>query len=158
MGPIVGEKRKGAPTNDSFARSRKPAEDNTRPSKRPRAEEKEENSSLGKKIPHHPTISRVREEEVAFPRGGGSSLTPLEHKQIAIEATRDVLFEQQGAKSSSKREVDGEEEARPAKKKSRGKDAKGKKKGAAVAEPEEETIKIEGLNYKVGCSDFWPAA
>ena len=55
------------------------------------------------KIPHVPKISKVREEEVAFPRGGASILTPLEHKQIQIEASRDVLFKQQGAKSTGSR-------------------------------------------------------
>jgi rRNA biogenesis protein RRP5 len=38
-------------------------------------------------------ISTLRpEEEPAFPRGGASVLTPLEHKQIQIEAEQDVLF------------------------------------------------------------------
>lgn len=72
-------------------------------------------------------------------------MTPLEHKQIQIEATRDVLFEQ-GAKSS-KPDVEADEDTpRPKKKsKSRGKN----KKEAANTEPEEETVKIEGLSYKV---------
>src|ERR1700712_1393200 len=50
------------------------------------------------------------DEEAAFPRGGASLLTPLEHKQIQIEATRDVLFEQQSSKSSKKVENGGERE------------------------------------------------
>ena len=73
-------------------------------------------------------------------------MTPLEHKQIQIEATRDVLFEQ-GAKSAAA-EHGGEEKV--VKKKTKPK-PKGKgKKGAEEAEPEEETVKIEGLSYKVG--------
>ena len=96
-------------------------------------------------------VSKLGDEEAAFPRGGASALTPLEHKQIAIEATRDVLFEQQQGGRTSKPELDGEEDSRP-KKKLKSKDSKGKKKGAAVtAVPDEEHIKIEGLNYKV----FW---
>ena len=43
---------------------------------------KDENSSI------------LRDEERAFPRGGASALTPLEYKQIQIQATRDVLFEE----------------------------------------------------------------
>jgi len=84
-----------------------------------------------------------------FPRGGASVLTPLEHKQIQIEATRDVLFEQAGAKAkkSSKPDVEGDEETSRPKKKSK---SKGKnKKEVEAAEPEEEVVKIEGLSYKV---------
>ncbi|KAG9243326.1 hypothetical protein BJ878DRAFT_553142 [Calycina marina] len=92
-------------------------------------------------------MSKLAEEEAAFPRGGASTLTPLEHKQIAIEATRDVLFEQSHGGKSSKQDADGEEESRP-RKKLKSKDGKGKKKkGSEVAAPEEH-IKIEGLNYK----------
>lgn len=42
-------------------------------------------------------LSVFRDEEPSFPRGGGSVLTPLERKQIQIQATRDVLFEQKGS-------------------------------------------------------------
>jgi rRNA biogenesis protein RRP5 len=94
-------------------------------------------------------ISKIREEEAPFPRGGASLLTPLEHKQIQIEATRDVLFEQQGAKSK-KSDVDGDDgHVEQAGKKSKSK--KKSKKGTELAEPEEDTVKIEGLSYKV-CS------
>lgn len=95
------------------------------------------NESLSKRL-------RVTEDE-PFPRGGGSLLTPLEHKQIQIEATRDVLFEQEGKPKT---------DSKPAKKsKLRGKEAKDGKskkgKGKTETEPEEETVKIEGLSYKV---------
>lgn len=39
--------------------------------------------------------------EIAFPRGGGSVLTPMEIKEVANEAKRDVLFEQQAKKNDS---------------------------------------------------------
>src|SRR5262245_6038275 len=39
-------------------------------------------------------LSYLRDDEPSFPRGGGSILTPLERKQIQIQATQDVLFEQ----------------------------------------------------------------
>ncbi|KAK6594717.1 S1 RNA binding domain-containing protein [Botrytis cinerea] len=146
MAPL-DKKRKTGPTNDSFMRSKKTSESDDRPSKRPRAEEKEGKSTSTTKVPPATKISRVREEEVAFPRGGASVLTPLEHKQIQIDATRDVLFEQYGAKSSK---PDGEDQegadATKVKKKSKG---KGKSKNAAHdSEVEEETVKIEGLSYK----------
>lgn len=144
MAPI-DKKRKSGPTNDSFARSKNPANKETRPTKRPRPDEEDRKPSTA------PTkLSKVREEEAAFPRGGASVLTPLEHKQIQIEATQDVLFEQQGAQAS-RMEIDGEEgeegHSAAKKQKSRG---KGKnKKDAQPAAEEEDVVKIEGLSYKV---------
>jgi rRNA biogenesis protein RRP5 len=146
---LIDKKRKSGPTNESFARARKPLDSDDRPSKRLRADEKV-GKSTAPKAPLVPKISRVREEEAAFPRGGASILTPLEHKQIQIEATRDVLFEQEGGKSSRAEEAGGGDESVVRKKhkpKSKGKG----KKAAENAEPEEETVKIEGLSYKVGC-------
>jgi hypothetical protein len=146
MAPIE-KKRKNGSTNESFARSRKLTDGEDRPSKRLRADEKDGNRAIPK-IPVVPKISRVKEEEAAFPRGGASILTPLEHKQIQIEATRDVLFEQQGAKSSKPTEAGGEEES--AGRKNHKAKSKGKsKKNVKTIEPEEETVKIEGLSYKV---------
>ncbi|KAH8672619.1 hypothetical protein BGZ60DRAFT_282218 [Tricladium varicosporioides] len=137
----VDKKRKNAPTNDSFARSRNLSIKENRPAKRQKPDEGE------KKITAPTKISNVREEEAAFPRGGASVLTPLEHKQIQIEATRDVLFEQQSTKSGGA-ELDAEENAGlPTKKKSKSKSKQ--KKGTEHVEPEEETVKIEGLSYKV---------
>jgi rRNA biogenesis protein RRP5 len=147
MAPL-DKKRKNGPTNDSFARSRKPADSEDRPSKRLRPDEKDGKTTAAKPS-LVPKITRVREEEAAFPRGGASVLTPLEHKQIQIEATRDVLFEQEGGKSSKPDEGDGEP---PARKKHKPK-SKGKgKKGVEAAEPEEDIVKIEGLSYKVCCA------
>jgi rRNA biogenesis protein RRP5 len=142
MAPLQ-KKRKTGPTNDSFARSRKLEDKDGRPSKRPRADEEHTKSSTAAT-----KLSKVREEEVAFPRGGASVLTPLEHKQIQIEATQDVLFEQQGAKSS-RMEIDGEEgntsQVATKKLKARGKG----KKELQPAGLEEQGVKIEGLSYKV---------
>ncbi|RDW94919.1 hypothetical protein BP5796_00682 [Coleophoma crateriformis] len=148
MAPI---KRKSAPTNDSFMRSQKPAPAEDRPTKRARPDESSEKdskpTSAASRVPQAPKISRVREEEVAFPRGGASILTPLEHKQIQIEATRDVLFEQ-GAKSSKPdgNNVDGESAPQKKKQKVQGKIKT--KKSSEATEPEEESVKIEGLSYK----------
>jgi rRNA biogenesis protein RRP5 len=142
MAPIE-KKRKTGPTNDSFARSQKPEDKDGRPSKRPRAEEERPKANTAAT-----KLSKVREEDVAFPRGGASVLTPLEHKQIQIEATQDVLFEQQGAKSS-RMEVDGEDEntGQAVTKKTK---KRGKGKGDTLpAKTEEQAVKIEGLSYKV---------
>jgi rRNA biogenesis protein RRP5 len=92
-------------------------------------------------------ISKTREEDAPFPRGGASLLTPLEHKQIQIEATRDVLFEQQGAKSKKPNTEGDNSQTEQARKKSKSK--KKSKKGAEDAEKDEEVVKIEGLSYKV---------
>ncbi|TVY24932.1 rRNA biogenesis protein [Lachnellula hyalina] len=130
----IEKKRKNAPTNDSFARTRNPSDKDNRPSKRIRPDEDR------KPVAGPTKISHERDEEVAFPRGGASILTPLEHKQIQIEATQDVLFEQNA-------KADGEGDAvTSARKKSKSK-AKGKKPNEQ-AEEEEESVKIEGLSYK----------
>jgi rRNA biogenesis protein RRP5 len=147
MAPI-DKKRKSGPTNESFARSRKPAEEENRPSKRLRQDGKDENKITTPKVALVPKIAKAREEDVAFPRGGASVLTPLEHKQIQIEATRDVLFEQ-GAKTTKSNE-DGTVDEGPDRKKHKFK-SKGKNKGKKTEDsaPEEENVKIEGLSYKV---------
>jgi len=106
-----------------------------------------------------PQPSVFKDEERAFPRGGASVLTPLEHKQIQIEATQDVLFEQAGTKRPGKSAesddgVDGEIEAAPrADKKT--KKAKGSKK-VAIPEIEEARIRTEGLSYKVSVLALQP--
>ncbi|CZT03246.1 related to ribosomal RNA processing protein RRP5 [Rhynchosporium agropyri] len=147
MAPIE-KKRKTGPTNESFARSRNPVDGDNRPSKRPRADEQEGEKPTKAKIPHAPKISQLREEDAAFPRGGASLLTPLEHKQIQIEATRDVLFEQ-GAKAQTTEEA-GEDGETTGKKKSRSKPKRKAdgKKGNSAPEPEEEIVRIEGLSYQ----------
>lgn len=103
-------------------------------------------------------LSVLRAEEPAFPRGGASVLTPLEHKQIQIQARQDVLFEQSTGKKAPRNNDEDEENdgeipnqasglAKKSKSKvqSRLRDKKSKKVGAA----EEETLRIEGLSYKV---------
>jgi hypothetical protein len=99
-----------------------------------------------------PPKSIFKDEEKAFPRGGASVLTPLEHKQIQIKANQDVLFEASGGKRtgndgfSDMGSDDGESAAPKAVKKKAGK--KGKKSHDS-GEPEE-VIRAEGLNFKVG--------
>lgn len=95
-------------------------------------------------------VSLLRTEEKAFPRGGGSALTPLEYKQIQIKATQDVLFEQGGAKQA---EPDSEDEdgsnAGDAKETTK-KPRKSRSKADRVdTTPKEDVIKPEGLSYKV---------
>ncbi|CZR57375.1 related to ribosomal RNA processing protein RRP5 [Phialocephala subalpina] len=145
MAPI-GKKRKSGPTNESFTRSRKPIEEENRPSKRPRQDEKDENKTKTPKTSLVPKITKAREEDAAFPRGGASVLTPLEHKQIQIEATQEVLFEQNAKSAKSKEDgtIGEATDRKKQKSKSRGKG----KKTTEQTEPEEESVKIEGLSYK----------
>lgn len=159
MGPI---KRKIAQTNESFLRSRTTADVEGRPSKKARPDQnvtlgqKDSKAGLAAKTPLVPTISRIKKEEAAFPRGGSSVLTPLEYKQIQVEATRDVLFEQQSGKSA-RADNNGDDGENVGSTKGKQK-IKGKgKRGTKQADPEEDRIKIEGLSYKVrpDCSEVF---
>lgn len=84
-------------------------------------------------------------EEVSFPRGGASALTPLELKQVANEAANDVLF------GNDKPSV---ENSRPQKKKKTSKKTKGEsttKEQATSEETNSDIIKhISFKNLKVG--------
>ena len=106
--------------------------------------------------------SLLAKEEPSFPRGGASMLTPLEHRQIKIQAAKDVLFEQSGKKSAPGEDfLDGEDQEnveREAKSKAKaGPKERGdrerslKKSRRADTRPiEEKPTRIEGLSYKVG--------
>ncbi|KAF2453144.1 hypothetical protein BDY21DRAFT_374961 [Lineolata rhizophorae] len=102
-----------------------------------------------KELPAKSSI--LQKEEKSFPRGGGSVLTPLEHKQIQIEATRDALYENEGSKKAGRRRGSDEEmddfveEDKPLLK-------TGKKKSNAqktVSELKDgPSVRIEGLGFK----------
>ena len=144
MAPI-DKKRKSGPTNESFVRSKKGITTEARPSKRQRKDNDANEERSAHKATTNSRLSKAGDEDEAFPRGGASVLTPLEHKQIQIDATRDVLFEQEETKSSGK--VDDERDVSVKKKpKSRSKS----KTTSKASEPEPDIIKIEGLSYKVG--------
>ncbi|EQK98580.1 Nucleic acid-binding, OB-fold-like protein [Ophiocordyceps sinensis CO18] len=58
------------------------------------------------KRPKAPVVSLLKDEEPVFPRGGGSVLTPLEQKQIQLEAKADALRDDEfdaGAKAQQKK-------------------------------------------------------
>jgi rRNA biogenesis protein RRP5 len=153
MGPI---KRKSGPTNDSFVRSKKIGENDNRPLKRLRQEDAGSSQTTKRdgagSRPNStsiqvPKIAKAKEEDAAFPRGGASILTPLEHKQIHIDATRDVLFEQQTSSRTKDDDGEGEATTGPGTKKRKHKST-GKKAGEAK-DAEDDHIRIEGLSYKV---------
>lgn len=79
-------------------------------------------------------------EEVSFPRGGSSVLTPLELKQVSNEAAGDVLFGN-SAPAASNAEV-----SRPKKKKKTSKTAKSEK--SEEVEVDEFEGMIEHINFK----------
>ncbi|KAJ4304261.1 rRNA biogenesis protein rrp5 [Collariella sp. IMI 366227] len=89
-------KRKEGPSGTSASKSAKPTTD-ARPSKRAKSSETTKgDSKKGEKQQKSPAkpapttiVSKLKEEEPLFPRGGGSVLTPLEQKQISIQAKKD---------------------------------------------------------------------
>lgn len=141
-------KRKGAPSANTTTKDVKPAND-ARPSKKAKSEkpaksgDHKSSKTTEKPVSSTPAITTLKDEEPLFPRGGGSVLTPLEHKQITIEAKRDALFEDETAKSEKK----GDKDSKKKKRKSTGKEGKKSDKAAR----DEDAVRIEGLNYKV-CS------
>jgi rRNA biogenesis protein RRP5 len=151
-------KRKNDSSIESFMRSKKGTEIDGPPSKRVRKEapliqtrkEDKDPRPAGSVALQVRKISLTKGEEVAFPRGGASVLTPLEYKQIHIDATRDVLFEQQT--TSRKRETQDGDSAEPVMTKSSTKKRNYKfniQKATEKQHAEDESVQIESLSYKV---------
>ena len=119
------------------------------------------NAKKPKRAPaENPQPSLLAKEEPSFPRGGASILTPLEHRQIKIQAANDLLFEQSGKKrapsedffDAEDQENDGGDEPKAkAKARDRGnKERSAKKVRKADSRPvEEKPTRIEGLSFKV---------
>ena len=108
------------------------------------------------------------EEEPAFPRGGASVLTPLEHKQIQIQAKQDVLFEQSTGRRAATNDYengdDASDENLPAQQseptvKSKGKRKAKGEKTTVNGNVEEQGVRVEGLSFKVSSpwhlNDTW---
>ncbi|KAI4283757.1 MAG: hypothetical protein L6R35_005060 [Caloplaca aegaea] len=119
------------------------------PSEKDRAGKKQKLSESARNTPV------ARKEEPAFPRGGASVLTPLEQKQIQIQAKNDVLFEQSTGKKAPQNEYENDENdsdllnqpddtAVKAKHRSR---TKGKP-GHAGQPSGGKRVRVEGLSYK----------
>lgn len=82
-----------------------------------------------------PVVSLLKDEEPLFPRGGANILTPLEQKQIQLEAKADVIREEQALASG-----------KPSKKKNAASKTSGKK---AEIKSSDDSIKVESLSFKV---------
>ncbi|KAL1969698.1 hypothetical protein VTN77DRAFT_8251 [Rasamsonia byssochlamydoides] len=162
MAPV---KRKGTAGEDSATK---------KPQKRARvgADEKKKDHSKqngrasGKEVSKEPMrsessglknseLSVVRDEEPSFPRGGGSVLTPLERKQIQIQATRDVLFEQKGSGKAvdglededADDDIEMEDADKGASKTKKTRKAKSKKREDQGTSTKQ-GVRIEGLSFK----------
>jgi rRNA biogenesis protein RRP5 len=156
---MASVKRKTGPTNESFVRSKKHTDNDGPPSKRLRQEDagarvskgdRDNRPILSSATLQAPKVSKLKGEEIAFPRGGASVLTPLEHKQIHIEAKQDVLFEQQSASRDQEARKNEETGLVGLEKSSKKRKSKAKaSKEIHKEEAEEASIKIEGLSYKV---------
>jgi rRNA biogenesis protein RRP5 len=152
MAPV---KRK-AVTDERPSKKAKPAEEQEKNKPKEAKSGKKETKSkkshaeadAGEKRP--PAQSVLKQEERAFPRGGGSVLTPLEHKQIKAQAERDVLFEQEQEAETGGATADNEDtlfdEGRSAAKKKKRKD--GRKSGDEPGKFEGSGVRIQGLSYK----------
>ena len=158
MAPI---KRKGNVAEDATTqkRARVGAEDRKKDNKKQKTSTSDDSKSTNA-APKPTEISVLRDDEPSFPRGGASVLTPLERKQIQIEATKDVLFEQKGSKKTSgdpdnddedeDEDVDmGEADDSAAAKKPRKQRKSKAKKKADKEESDKKSVRIEGLNFKV---------
>ena len=134
-------KRKSAPGGD---RSEKPAKKtkDTKTAPRPNATKQASTETTTKSTtasndrPKPAVVSVLKDEEPMFPRGGGSVLTPLEQKQIQMEA-----------KADARRDVEFNPEKKLAPKKKTKTKSKGQKKSESKID--EETVKIESLGFKV---------
>ncbi|KAI0550271.1 hypothetical protein F4679DRAFT_543699 [Xylaria curta] len=130
-------KRKDAPGGAPAAKSPKRSKSD-KPQSKSNANSSQPTQTAQQKPVAAAGVSRLKEEEPLFPRGGGSVLSPLEHRQISIQAKQDVLFEQASGEKDKKTDQS----------------AKRKKSKASKSRPSnggrttEDTVRIEGLNYQ----------
>ncbi|KAK6193924.1 hypothetical protein LQW54_011958 [Pestalotiopsis sp. IQ-011] len=137
-------KRKDGPGGGASAPKAAKTSSNSRPSKTPKSDKTTNGESKPSPKPKQtdskpasaPLVSRLKEEEPLFPRGGGSILSPLEHKQIQIQAKQDVLFEQASGKKPDKA-------LKTKKSKGQLKDSK-----SGASQKADDSVRIESLNYK----------
>lgn len=137
-------KRKDAPGGHPPSKSAKqnketgPSKNDAKPGSKPAQKPAASNDAVKK----DPVVSVLKEEEPLFPRGGGSVLTPLEQKQIQLEAKADAMRDEEfntGSKDQKKK-----------KRKTALKSASEKK---GDTKPKEDTVKVESLNFKVNFRD-----
>jgi rRNA biogenesis protein RRP5 len=133
-------KRKDAPTGAPAAKSPKRSKSDKSQTKH-NAKSTESTKTTQAKPASAAGVSRLKEEEPLFPRGGGSVLSPLEHRQISIQAKQDVLFEQESGQGTKK----GEKALKKKKSKT------SVNKSVNGAKHADDGVRVESLNYQVGC-------
>ncbi|KAK5122079.1 hypothetical protein LTR85_004325 [Meristemomyces frigidus] len=144
MAPV---KRK-AVTDERPVKKARPATDDTETQPAKTVKPRMQSGEAGDRKPIANSV--LQQEERAFPRGGGSVLTPIEHKQIKAQAERDVLYEQEtGQKAPAQDGEDGDlfaagAEDMPVEKKRKTK----RRDGDAEMKVPGSGIKIQGLSYK----------
>ena len=119
---------------------------NSQTSKRPRTKSDSKNVIS--------TASLFKDEERAFPRGGGGALTPLEQKQIQVQADRDFLFEEAGVTKPSTAQLHDADDASEDENLQTGtpkKRRKTKSKAPVELEHEEPMSRPDSLKSKVRC-------
>lgn len=104
----------------------------------------------------------LNKEDAPFPRGGASVLTPLEHKQIKIQAKQDVLFEQSTGQKAHRIDLEDEDDVelpdedsnRQVASTSKKSKVNRKKNISTASEMQENPLRIESLSYKVRFCPF----
>ncbi|KAI0460340.1 hypothetical protein F5B21DRAFT_451192 [Xylaria acuta] len=130
-------KRKYVPGGAPTAKSpKRPKSDN--PSSKSNANSSQPTKTSQQKPASAAGVSGLKEEEPLFPRGGGSVLSPLEHRQISIQAKQDVLFEQASGQKDKKADQSVK----------RKKSKTSKSKPSDASRSAEDTVRIESLNYQ----------
>ena len=121
-----------------------------------KGEEKESGSHADKRRKEvHNEVTAPSKEGAPFPRGGGSVLTPLEQRQIQIQAQQDVLFEQQMGRKAPEMTFDADENEIFPENAINGEATRGpKKRKKTRTKPDRRTdvvnqTRIESLSYKV---------
>lgn len=143
-------KRKGAPGDQPPSKSARnskesrPSNSDSPAAKKPAKLGKQSNktaeASHGR--PQAPVVSLLKDDQPIFPRGGGSVLTPLEQRQIQLEAKADARREDEFETAS------GKTQKKLLQQKKRKTTTKGDKKGYEKKDADD-SIKVESLSFKV---------
>lgn len=144
---MAATKRKAVTDERPSKKVKESAKESTKETKSAGTEKKPKKSQDADAQPNA-LKSILQQEERSFPRGGGSVLTPLEHKQIRLQAEQDALFEEEGGEAKAADE-DGElfdeSTAAPAKKKKKREQKSAKENAQKVPGA---GARVPGLSYK----------
>ncbi|PMB66389.1 rRNA biogenesis protein rrp5 [Beauveria bassiana] len=130
-------KRKDAPGGHPPAKSAKQSKEaNPTKTDKPKTGKPKTGKPKDADAPKKAVVSVLKDEEPLFPRGGASVLTPLEQKQIQLEAKADAAQEDEFSTAG-----------KPQKKKKRAA-ALQKSDKKSESKSEDDSVKIESLNFK----------